>query len=104
MVANWVDVAIIAVVAWSVADGVRRGFVGATVSLVAFVLSIVIATMSYSQVAAWASDQWNIPAMLAQPVAFGALWAITGFLIGTIGRFIAGPFGFLLHGSPLDVL
>ncbi|HEY3116543.1 MAG TPA: CvpA family protein [Chloroflexota bacterium] len=104
MVANWVDIAIIAVVAWSVASAVRGGFVAATVSLVAFVLSIVIATMSYGQVADWASDQWNIPAQLAQPIAFTALWTITGVLVGIIGRFVAGPFGFLLHGSPLDLL
>lgn len=104
MVANWVDVAILAVVAWSVADGVRRGFVGATVGLAAFALSIVIATMSYGRVAEWAADQWSIPSQLAQPVAFGALWTITGFLVGIIGRFIASPFGFLLHGSPLDLL
>lgn len=104
MVSNWVDVVIVAVVAWSVADGVRRGFVGSAVSLLALVLSIFIATMSYAQLAAWASDQWPIPPLLAQPVAFGALWIITGFLVGVIGRFIAAPFGFLLHGSPLDLI
>lgn len=101
---NWVDGAIVLVVAWNVADGVRRGFVGAAVALVAFLLSVSIALMSYAQVGEVLADRWGVPTLMAQPLAFGALWLITGYLVGVVGGFVAAPFGFLFHGSPLDIL
>lgn len=104
MAVNWIDVAILAVVGWNIANGVRGGFVGATVSLLAFLISVSIALISYVRVADWAAEQFGLPSLVAQPMAFGALWLITSFLVGIVGRFVAGPFGFLLRGSPLDTL
>lgn len=104
MAVNWVDVAILIVVVWNIANGVRQGLVGASVSLVAFLLSVSIALMAYLRVADWSIGQFGLPSLVAQPLAFGALWLITSFLVGVVGRFIAGPFGFLLRGSPLDTL
>lgn len=101
---SWIDIGILIVVAWNVANGIRAGFVGAVVDLVAFLLAVTIAVLSYVRVADFAVAQFNAPALLAQPLAFGAIWLITTFLISTILRFIAGPFGFLLRGSPLDML
>lgn len=104
MPSSWVDIGILAVVAWNVADGVRRGLIGATLALVAFLLSVMIAVLSYAQVAEWAEGQFGVPKLFSQPVAFGVLWVLTGFLVGLVGRFVAGPFGFLLRGSPIDLV
>ncbi|MBI4214241.1 MAG: CvpA family protein [Chloroflexi bacterium] len=101
---NWVDVAILVVVAWNIANAVRRGFVTAAVSLVAFLLSVSLAIVAYVRVADWAAAQFGVPSLIAQPVAFAAVWFVTNFLLETVGRFLAAPFGWLLHGSPLDLL
>src|SRR5881392_3246170 len=104
MAPNIVDIVILVVVAWNIANAVRQGFVTALVSLIAFLLSISLAIVAYVRVADWAAAQFNVPTLIAQPLAFGAVWLITAFLLGTIGRFLAAPFGWLLHGSPLDML
>ncbi len=101
---NWIDIAILVVVAWNVANGVRGGFVSAVVELIAFLLAVSLAVVSYVRVADFVVAQFNVPALIAQPLAFAVIWGITSILVGTIGRFIAGPFGFLLRGSPLDML
>jgi uncharacterized protein YkwD len=101
---NWIDIAILVVVAWNVANAVRAGFVGAFVDLAAFLLAVTIAVISYVRVADFAVAQFNVPPLVAQPAAFAAIWLVTSVLVGTIGHFIAGPFGFLLRGSPIDLL
>jgi len=101
---SWVDIAILLVVAWNIADGVRRGFIGALISLVGFVLSLIISITFYPQVADWASSQWPIPELLAKPLAFGALWLITSILVSVGGGLITRPVAWLIRGTPMDVL
>ena len=101
---NWVDIAILVVVAWNIADGVRRGFIFALIGLIGFVLSAVLALTLYVQLAEWSEAQWNLPGLLVRPLAFGALWAGASILVSVLGRFLGAPFSFLLRGSPLDLL
>jgi uncharacterized protein YkwD/uncharacterized membrane protein required for colicin V production len=101
---NWVDIAIVLVIAWHIADGVRRGFVAALVDLIAFVLSLVVALTSYVQLGEYASIQWGLPSLLARPLAFGAIWLVTGLVVGFIGRIIGAPFAILIRGSAFDAL
>ncbi len=101
---NWVDVAVLLVVAWNVADGVRRGLISALFDFVGFLISIVIAITFYVQVGEWASLQWNVPALLARPVAFGVLWLGTSVVIGLLGRAVGAPFAALLKGSSADLI
>ncbi len=101
---NWVDVAILVVVAWNIANAVRWGVVTAVVSLVAFLLSVSLAVVAYVRVADWAAAQFGLPGLIAQPIAFGAVWFVTNFLLATVGSFLAAPFGWLLRGAPLDML
>lgn len=100
---NWIDIAILLVVAWNIADGIRRGFMGALIGLLGFVLSVSIALSFYPQASAWATETWGLPALLATPAAFAALWVGTGLIVGIVGHFIARPFAALLKGSNLDV-
>ncbi|MSQ24369.1 MAG: hypothetical protein EXR58_07460 [Chloroflexi bacterium] len=104
MAPNWIDIAILVVVAWNIASAVRQGFVSSLVSLLAFLSSISIAIIAYVRVADWSVEKFGVPALIAQPIAFGLLWPITGFLINVVGRFVAAPFSWLLHGSPLNLL
>ncbi len=104
LVNNWVDVAILGIVAWNVANGVRRGLVSSAVDLAVFVLSISVALAWNLRVADWVTGQLDIPSSVAQPLAFGAIWLITGLLLGMIGGFLTGPFDLLLRGSALDLM
>ncbi|MBM2813062.1 MAG: colicin production protein, partial [Chloroflexi bacterium] len=101
---NWVDIAVLLVVAWNVADGVRRGLISALVDFVGFLLSIVIAITFYVQVGEWASAEWNVPALFARPAAFGVLWLGTSVVIGLLGTVIGAPFAALLKGSSADLV
>jgi uncharacterized protein YkwD len=101
---NWVDIAILLVVAWHIADGVRRGFIGSLINLVGFVLSLIVSLTFYPQVADWASSQWPIPDLLAKPLAFGGLWILTGIVVSIVGGIVTRPVAWLIRGNPLDVL
>lgn len=101
---NWVDIAILLVVAWNIADGVRRGFILSLIDLLRFALSLIIPLTFYVQLADWVVDQWAVPGLLAQPLAFVGLWAGTGIVVGVVGRFVGAPFAALLRGSALDLL
>jgi uncharacterized protein YkwD len=101
---NFIDIAILLVVAWNLADGVRRGFIGSLADLIAFALSVIVSIAFYVQLADFASSQWSIPVLLARPLAFAVLWIATSTLAGWIGRLIGSPFAALLRGSPLDIL
>jgi uncharacterized protein YkwD len=100
---NWIDIAILLVVAWNVADGVRKGFVGALVDLVAFVVSVVAALTLYVILAEFMTEQWNVPIHFAQPLAFSVLWIGTGLAVSLAGRLIGAPFAALLRGRTIDV-
>ncbi len=101
---NWVDIAILLVIAWHIADGVRRGFVAALVDLVAFVVSLVVALTAYVQLGDWAAVQWNLPSLLARPLAFGAIWIVSGFVVSLFGRIVGAPFSALIRATGLDAI
>jgi uncharacterized protein YkwD/uncharacterized membrane protein required for colicin V production len=100
---NWVDIAILLVVAWNIVDGIRRGFIGALVSLAAFLLSVAVAISFYNYVSDLFVEQWNAPPLLARPVAFAALWLLTSIVVGVIGRIVGAPFAALLRGTPFNL-
>lgn len=101
---NWVDIVILAIVAWNIAAGVRRGFMGALVDLLGFLLSLAIALTLYVQAAEWAVRQWNVPDLLAQPLAFAVLWVVTSVTVSLIGSLLGAPVAAFLRGSTSDLL
>jgi uncharacterized protein YkwD/uncharacterized membrane protein required for colicin V production len=101
---NWIDIAILLVIAWHIADGVRRGFVAALVDLAAFVVSLVVALTGYVQLGEWAAARWNLPSLLARPLAFGAIWIVTGLVVSLFGRIIGAPFSMLIRATGLDAI
>lgn len=101
---NWVDIAILLVVAWNLADGIRRGFIGSLVDLLAFMLSVIVSVTFYVQLADFAAGQWGLPRLMARPLAFAVLWLATSTITGWVGRALGAPFSALLRGSPLDIV
>jgi uncharacterized protein YkwD/uncharacterized membrane protein required for colicin V production len=101
---NWIDIAILVVVAWNIVDGVRKGFIGALVDLIAFVLSVIVALTLYVTVAELMTEQWNVPALFARPLAFSILWMVTGVVVGLAGRLIGAPFAAMLNGRTVDAV
>jgi len=101
---NWVDIAILLVVAWNLADGIRRGVIGSVVDLLAFILSVIVSVAFYVQLADYGASQWGIPRLLARPLAFAVLWVATSTAAGWIGRVVGAPFAALLRGSALDTV
>ena len=104
MLENWVDVAILLVVAWNLADGIRRGFIGSLVDLLAFILSVIVSVTFYVQIADFAAAQWGVPRLFARPLAFAVLWVATSTAAGWVGRFVGAPFGALLRGAALNTV
>lgn len=101
---SWVDIAILAIVAWNVAAGVRRGFMGALVDLLGFLLSLAIALTLYVQAAEWAVRQWNVPDLFSQPLAFAGLWVVTSVSISLVGGLLGAPIAQFLRGSTSDIV
>jgi uncharacterized protein YkwD/uncharacterized membrane protein required for colicin V production len=101
---NWVDIAILLVVAWNLADGIRRGFTGSLVSLLGFILSVMVSVTFYVQLADFAASQWGLPRLMARPLAFAVLWIATSTVTGWVGSALGAPFAALLRGSALDIV
>jgi uncharacterized protein YkwD/uncharacterized membrane protein required for colicin V production len=101
---NWVDIAILLVVAWNLADGIRRGFIGSVADLLAFILAVLASVTFYVQLADFGASQWTMPRLLARPLAFAVLWVVTSTVAGWIGRVVGAPFAALLRGSALDTV
>jgi uncharacterized protein YkwD len=99
-----VDIAILLVVAWNIADGARRGFIGSLIGLAGFALSLVVSLTFYPQVAEWASGQWPIPELLSKPLAFGALWIVTSIAVTIVGGLITRPVAWLIRGTTMDIV
>ena len=101
---NLIDIAILLVVAWNLADGIRRGFIGSLADLVGFVLAVIVSITFYVELADFGATQWGIPLLVARPLAFAVLWITTSTVAGWLGRIVGTPFSALLRGSPLDVV
>jgi uncharacterized protein YkwD/uncharacterized membrane protein required for colicin V production len=101
---NWIDIVVVVIVAWNIADGIRRGFVSALFDLIAFVAAVLMALSSYVAVAAWINAQWGLPLLLAQPVGFAAAWIVTSIVVSVAGHFVGAPFAALLQGKSLDLV
>jgi uncharacterized protein YkwD/uncharacterized membrane protein required for colicin V production len=101
---NWVDVGIFLIIAWNIANGIRRGFFGSLIDLAEFTLSLVVALTAYVQVGDWAADQWGVPPLITRPLAFGVLWLVTSVVVGLLGRLITAPVAGLLKGHAADLL
>jgi uncharacterized protein YkwD/uncharacterized membrane protein required for colicin V production len=101
---NWIDIAIVVILAWNIADGIRKGFIPALFDLAAFVAAVLVALSAYVVLGEWINAQWGIPTLLAQPVAFAATWIVTSIVVGIAGHFLGAPFAALLHGKSLDLV
>src|SRR4051794_40775043 len=101
---NWIDIVIVVIIAWNIADGIRKGFIPALFDLIGFVAAVVVALSWYVAAAEWINAQWGIPTLLAQPVAFAGVWIVASIVFSIAGHFLGAPFAALLHGKSLDLV
>jgi uncharacterized protein YkwD len=73
---NWIDLVILGVFAFYLAEGLRRGFIEQTLELVGFFLTIFLSFATYRPFAVWLGERTGIEGPAAQPLAFLVLWVI----------------------------
>ena len=86
MTVNFIDILLVLVIALSVMNGYRRGFVRGVLDLAGWVLSLIAALRYYQSVAQWLGpriDLWS--EVWDQPIAFVIVALVTGVIVHVIG-------------------
>ena len=86
MAINFIDVLLFTVIALSVLNGYRRGFIHGVLDLAGWVLSLIAGLRYYSGVARWIGpriDLWS--EVWDQPIAFVLVALVTGVIVHVIG-------------------
>ena len=73
---NWVDLAIILVIAVFAIEGLKRGFLVQVFDIIGFFTSLIVALLFYSQLASLLVKVFNLPKIAANPVGFLIIWLI----------------------------
>ena len=84
---NFIDVLLLIVIALSVMNGYRRGFVRGVLDLAGWVLSLIAALRYYQTVSLWMGpriDLWS--EVWDQPIAFVLVALVTGIIVHVIGH------------------
>jgi uncharacterized protein YkwD/uncharacterized membrane protein required for colicin V production len=99
---NWVDVAILFVVAAYALQGLQRGFFLALVDLLGFVLALVLAVRFYPEATLALQPYVPLPVALLRPVAFVGLWLLADVGIALAGRIVSAPLDALARLSSVN--
>ncbi len=99
---NWVDVAVLFLVAAYGIQGLQRGFLLALVDLVGFVLALALAVRFYPEAAAALQPYVGLPPALLRPVAFVGLWLVADVAVSIAGRVLAAPVAALARLSSVN--
>lgn len=92
---NWLDYALLGIVAVSILIGIIRGFVREVISVVVWVAAFLIA-MRYGAQAGDYLSPWIASSMIRWVLGFGGLFVLTlilGALVGYVGRALVGKTG-----------
>lgn len=81
---NAIDLLLALVILLSVWGGWRRGFVLATLELVALVVSLLAALLGYRWPAAWIESQWPWLGVWIMPLSFLALFLLAHLVLGSL--------------------
>jgi uncharacterized protein YkwD len=87
---NWVDIAVLFVLAVFGLRGIQRGFVLGLVDLVGFVLALAVALRFYLSLAEGLQPFLPLPAALAKPIAFLGLWLVADLVFSLAVRVVDG--------------
>lgn len=89
---NWVDWAIIAILALYAFDGLRRGLVAQVIGLIIFVISLIAAFKFYLLVGPFVAAKFGLSPNIGNALSFLGIWlvlnGILGFVAGLFSRFI----------------
>lgn len=72
----WVDIGFVAMAAWYMASGYRRGFIVSSLDALAFFAGFAGALLAYAPAAALVSARYGVARPFAKPVAFFALLVV----------------------------
>ncbi len=101
---NWVDVAILFVLATYALQGLQRGFIMTAVDLVAFVVSLLVALRLYPLGAELLQPYLPLPPTLLKPIAFFGAWLIADVVLGLVTRALAAPLALIARLSSVNGL
>lgn len=85
---NYVDLIIIVIFVLYLLVGFRRGFLGVTLDLLAFLAAIVVAIFYYQQFGNWLAIKFNIPSVFIKPIGFLGLWVLAQLLFSLVATAI----------------
>lgn len=74
LAAHWVDIAILATLAWYGLDGWARGFLSLSLESAGFLAALTLATVGYRPLGAWASGRFALPPSFGNAIAFFGIW------------------------------
>ena len=100
---NPIDILLVIVIALSLLNGYRRGFIHAVIDLAGWLLSLIAGLRYYQPVAHWIGsnvDLWS--EVWDQPIAFIIVAFITGVIVHVIGYWSLRRLPEEVHDSPLN--
>ena len=100
---NPIDILLVIVIALSLLNGYRRGFIHGVIDLAGWLLSVIAGLRYYQPVAHWIGsnvDLWS--EVWDQPIAFIIVAFITGVLVHVIGYWSLRRLPEEVHDSPLN--
>lgn len=101
---NWIDVAVLFLLALFALRGIQRGLLLGALDLAGFVAALVVALRGYPQVTELLAPHVALPTVLLKPLAFLGLWLLADLVAALVVRLVALPVGRLVRGSAVDHL
>jgi uncharacterized protein YkwD len=91
VIENWVDIAILFVLAAYGLQGLQRGFVMGTLDFLGFLLALLLALRLYPAGADLLQPYLPLPHGVLKPVAFLGLWLLADVLLAVLTRLLSAP-------------
>jgi len=99
---NWVDIAVVFLLAVYALQGLQRGFLLGLVDLLVFVASLVVALRFYPLAVGAMQPYLPLSTALLKPLAFLGLWLLADVLLGALARLLAAPGAVLTRLSAVN--
>lgn len=84
----WVDIGIVAMAAWYMTAGYRRGFIVSSFDAGAFFSGFAAALLAYAPLASWISARFDVARPFAKPIAFFILLVVLQYAANRTAAFL----------------
>ena len=99
---NWVDIAILFLLALFALQGFQRGLALGALDVGAFVVALLVALRWYPQATEVLEPYVGLPTALLRPLAFLALWLVADVAATLVARTLSVPVGKVVADSTAD--